>query len=370
METYDRDPGAGLTDALRYLAGGVHCRVIYGVIGEMLLQAGELKPALGYLEIGVRLNPRDPVAQLVFGVVLAKTGRFNRGRAVLERAYSLSNDDQETKRQLAIATAMLGRFKEDATMTGRGREMLKEIVVRDNGNAEAMVDLAQSYLMAHDFFEAFEWIARAKQSDPQSEFVNMIYADIENAKRKLESDRGFRDNIEKRKVIKAYSGPKPADDEDMDEHLAKQFEIEELINRLNQGGQTPEEIAKVMKQLEKIGLAGQVTAISDENSPEAKVASEYIGAHQRFDDVEKKLAPEEIAAPGRELLEEKTGRKRRQNLILRLAHQGRPEALAILEKFKTGAQGEWAVWAKMAADECRAFMNSDGEKPGMFFSSL
>ncbi len=345
--------------------------MIYGVVGDMFTNLNQPKSGIPFLEFSIIANPDQPVAYYVLGGTLAKLGRFNRAKQLMERAWELDGKDPEIRRNLGWITAMRGRFKSDRTEIELGRSILKEIIEQDNNSVEAMVDLAQSHLMTQEFDQALSWITQAKKLEPDNEFVSLIYNDVISLQARSENDPNFKDFLAKQKAIRAYSGPEPKDDEEMDEHLAKQFEIEDLINQLNQGGLSQADLGKIMNKLKQSGLVGQITALPADADPvTAAAASEYIAYHQKIDNVEKKFSKEETITLTNELLNGKLEKEKEKEIILKLAHQGTKQALEALEKYQSQAKGDLAVWAKMAINECRAFLNSGHDGPGMFFDKL
>ncbi len=370
MEKFNQSPEQGLEMALSYLAIHPNDKIINGVIGDMFINLGEFNKAIKYLETAARLNPNEHITHFLWGVALAKTGRFNQGLAKLQRAQALQPDDLEIKRNIGWITAMRGRYKDDKQEIEKGRNILKEVVEQEPENVVAMTDLGQSYLMAHNFDIAFEWMERAIKTEPDNEFVKMIHQDVIEMREQYQQDKGFQEFIAKQKVVKAYSGPPAKDDDEMDEQVAKQFEIEGLINELNSGNLSKEEMAKVMKKLEATGMVGQITAITDPNSSAAKVATEYIEYHQKVANVEEKKTAVEIEKLIDKLFNSKLDLEEQKKIILILAHQGTEQSLAALEKFQQQSKGEMVTWLKMAIDECRAFLQSDKDGPGMFFSKV
>ena len=370
MEKFNQSPEQGLEMALSYLAIHPNDKIINGVIGDMFINLGEFNKAIKYLETAARLNPNEHITHFLWGVALAKTGRFNQGLAKLQRAQALQPDDLEIKRNIGWITAMRGRYKDDKQEIEKGRNILKEVVEQEPENVVAMTDLGQSYLMAHNFDIAFEWMERAIKTEPDNEFVKMIHQDVIEMREQYQQDKGFQEFIAKQKVVKAYSGPPAKDDDEMDEQVAKQFEIEGLINELNSGNLSKEEMAKVMKKLEATGMVGQITAITDPNSSAAKVATEYIEYHQKVANVEEKKTAVEIEKLIDKLFNSKLDLEEQKKIILILAHQGTEQSLAALEKFQQQSKGEMVTWLKMAIDECRAFLQSGKDGPGMFFSKV
>ncbi|MCK4553571.1 tetratricopeptide repeat protein [Candidatus Parcubacteria bacterium] len=388
MEKFSQNPEQGLEMALLYLTAHPDDKIINGVIGDMFINLGEFSKAIKYLETAARLNPNEHITHFLWGVALAKTGRFNQGLAKLQRAQALQPDDLEIKRNIGWVTAMRGRYKDDKQEIEQGRNILKEVVEQEPENVVAMTDLGQSYLMAHNFDAAFEWMDQAIKIEPDNDFVKMIHQDVIEMREQYKNDKGFQEFIAKQKAVKAYSGPpaspahfdsarrelqrgEPAkDDDEMDEQVAKQFEIEGFINKLNSGNLSKEEMAKVMKKLEATGMVGQVTAITDPSSMDAKVATEYIEYHQKVPNVEEKKTETEIKKLIDKLFNSKLDLEEQKKIILILAHQGTEQSLAALEKFQQQSKGEMVTWLKMAIDECRAFLQSDKDGPGMFFSKV
>ncbi len=370
MEKFSQNPEQGLEMALLYLAAHPDDKIINGVIGDMFINLGEFSKAIKYLETAAKLNPNEHITHFLWGVALAKTGRFNKGLAKLQRAQELQPKDLEIKRNTGWVTAMRGRYKDDKQEIEKGRNILKEVVEQEPENVVAMTDLGQSYLMAHNFDAAFEWMDQAIKIEPDNDFVKMIHQDVIEMREQYKNDKGFQEFIAKQKVVKAYSGPPAKDDDEMDEQVAKQFEIEGLINELNSGNLSKEEMARVMKKLEATGMVGQITAITDPNSADAKVATEYIEYHQKVPNVEEKKTAVEIEKLIDKLFNSKLDLEEQKKIILILAHQGTEQALVALEKFQQQSKGEMVTWLKMAIDECRAFLAAGKDGPGMFFSKV
>ena len=370
MEKFSQNPEQGLEMALLYLAAHPDDKIINGVIGDMFINLGEFSKAIKYLETAARLNPNEHITHFLWGVALAKSGRFNKGLAKLQRAQALQPKDLEIKRNIGWVTAMRGRYKDDKQEIEKGRNILKEVIEQEPENVAAITDLGQSYLMAHNFDVAFEWMERAIKIEPDNEFVKMIHQDVIEMREQYQQDKGFQEFIAKQKAVKAYSGPPAKDDDEMDEQVAKQFEIEGIINKLNSGNVSKEEMAKAMKKLEATGMVGQVTAITDPNSADAKVATEYIEYHQKVANVEEKKTEDEIKKLIDKLFSGALDLDEQKKIILILAHQGTEQSLTGLEKFARQVEGEMKIWLKMAIDECRAFLQSGKDGPGMFFSKV
>jgi len=371
MKKYSEDQERGLEMALSYLTNHPDDKLIYGMVGDMYMNLGEFKKAIDYLETGAKLNPNDAIIYFLLGVALAKTGRFNKGLDMLKRAQELQPEESEVKRNLGWVTAMRGRFLDDEKEITKGREILVQIVRKDPKNVLAMTDLGQSFLMAHDFESAAIWMERAINLEPDNGFVKMIHKDVIEMRAKYKDDKGFQKFIEQQKVVKAYSGPPAKTPEEMDDHVAKQFEIEEIINQLNSGNLSKEEVAKVMAKLNESGMVGQVTAITDPNSPDAKVASEYIRYHQKVNNIEEKKSKEEVEKIGNKLFTKDIDKEDQKRITIILAHQGTELALEVLKEFAKKVKGnEMKVWLKMAIDECQAFLKSGKDGPGMFFNKV
>lgn len=135
---------------------------------------------------------------------------------------------------------------------------------------------------------------------------------------------------------------------------------EELINILNQGGLSEEEMISLMMALKKKGMGGSIMAIDDPNSEEGRTATEYIEYHKKIPESYYLNMPEEEIEWAREiLLSKKSEIEDKKRALIILAHKGRPDVYKTLEEYEKNPDPELKIWLNLAIQECQSFLKSD-----------
>ncbi len=368
IEVFKKNPAQGLKLAWQYIAQEPENKITYAVISDFYMGLGEYQRALLFLEAGARYNPSDYIIYYLWGVALAKTWRFNKSLKVLKRAAELKGNDIQIQKNLGWAMVMLGRFKGDKKMLARGRDILKNALRHDPANPGLMVDLSQSYLMEHKIYTAFQWAKRAYRLAPKDKFTQIVYNNLSEIYKSYKHDKKFQEFVRSQgleslpaEIIK--KGP-----EEMDEYLARKFEIEFILEKLNQGQISPKEAEAQLKSLGGEEMAGQIIKVKDTNFSTIKVIKEYIDYHKQVPNVEEKISPQKLQAVIKTLFAKQAKEKDLKKAILILAHQGNKKALAALEEKLNQADGWLKLWLELAIDECRNFLSlKQDKKPKIVF---
>jgi hypothetical protein len=106
-------------------------------------------------------------------------------------------------------------------------------------------------------------------------------------------------------------------------------------------------------------LEPKVAAINGEDEDVLAANKHYIGMHERLPDDYQNLTKEQLKALGKELLDKRTHLKRKEEILLILAHNGCWEALGPLEKYVRHPDPELQIFAELAFEECRFWFDED-----------
>lgn len=130
-----------------------------------------------------------------------------------------------------------------------------------------------------------------------------------------------------------------------------------LIELLNSGVTNEEELALLVKAMEKKGLKGLITQI-DPETDEGKTHLEYIELHK---EISKKLpmTNSKFRKWEKILFDKKASIKEKKKALLVFAHWGNLDAWKILSKYDRKPDPELKLFSKIALDECRMFLESD-----------
>lgn len=132
---------------------------------------------------------------------------------------------------------------------------------------------------------------------------------------------------------------------------------QELIELLNSGVTSEEELAILVKEMEKRGLKGLITQI-DPETDEGKTHLEYIELHKEIS--EKLTMTDQRFKKWKEILfDNKTSTKKKKKALLVFAHWGNLESWKILSKYAEKPNPELKLFSKIALDECQTFLASD-----------
>lgn len=132
---------------------------------------------------------------------------------------------------------------------------------------------------------------------------------------------------------------------------------QELIELLNSGITNEEELALLVKAMEKKGLKGLITQI-DPETDEGKTHLEYVELHK---EISEKLAmtPQRLKKWKKILFDKKAGIKEKKKALLVFAHWGNLESWKVLTKYAKKPDSGLKIWVKIALDECQMFLESD-----------
>jgi len=135
---------------------------------------------------------------------------------------------------------------------------------------------------------------------------------------------------------------------------------EELVNILNQGGLSEEEMISLMMALKEKGMGGSIMAVDDPNNEEGRTATEYIEYHKKIPESYYLNMPEEEIEWAREiLLSKKSEIEDKKRALIILAHKGRPDVYKTLEEYEKNPDPELKIWLNLAIQECQSFLKSD-----------
>ncbi len=370
-ETFKKDSPKGLKLAWRYLAQEPNNRITYALISDLYMSLGEHKKALLFLELGSRYNPNDYIIHYLWGVALAKVWRLHKSVEVLKRAIRLKSDDIEIQKNLGWSTVMLGRFRGDKKMLENGRNILKNALSHDPTNVLIMTDLSQSYLMEHKIYTAFKWAKRAFEIAPQDEFVQAIYQNLSEIYQSYKQDKAFQEFIRSQTLKSLPPEVLQRSPEEIDEYLARKFEIETILEKLERGEITSKEAQRQLSAIGEGDIVGQIISIENSNSLAARVAREYIEFHKKIPNVEEKISPPKLEKIIDKLFSSQTKEEELKKTILILAHQGNKKALQALEKKMAQSRGWLKLWLKLAIDECKTFLSYKNKKdPKVIFKKV
>lgn len=133
------------------------------------------------------------------------------------------------------------------------------------------------------------------------------------------------------------------------------FSEEQLIAKLDQGYEGEEDLAEIMAALSAKGVSGGFIGFSGDNEDEFKVTAEYIEYH---DKIRNKSSEKEITAAMQVLSNKKSDDAGLKKALITLAHTGELNCLKALEKYFKISKGELKIWAQIAVDECKMFLES------------
>lgn len=131
----------------------------------------------------------------------------------------------------------------------------------------------------------------------------------------------------------------------------------ELIELLNSGITSEEELALLVKAMEKKGLKGLITQIDPETDG-GKTHLEYVELHK---EISEKIAmtSQRLKRWKKILFDDKASIKEKKKALLVFAHWGNLDAWQILTKYTEKPDPELKIFSKIALDECQMFLESD-----------
>ncbi len=131
---------------------------------------------------------------------------------------------------------------------------------------------------------------------------------------------------------------------------------EELVEELDRGIESDEQLAELLAAMQEKGLSGGLIGFSGDDKLAETASIEYINFH---DQVKSNKVPEkEIKEAIAILNNPKADTSIIKKAIITLAHTGELKPLRALEKYSKIAKDELAVWAQIAVDECKMFLES------------
>lgn len=131
----------------------------------------------------------------------------------------------------------------------------------------------------------------------------------------------------------------------------------ELIELLNSGITSEEELALLVKAMEKKGLKGLIAQI-DPETEEGKAHLEYIDLHKEIP--EKLAMTDQRLKKWQEILfNSKASIQEKKKALLVFAHWGNLVSWKILTKYARKPDAELKLFSKIALDECQTFLESD-----------
>lgn len=137
---------------------------------------------------------------------------------------------------------------------------------------------------------------------------------------------------------------------------------EDIVDFINEGHISQEDVADLTKALQKLGLSSSITFVDDLNSMEGKATEEYVRAHKKIpEEYYVKMPEEEIGWATETLLSDNVFTEDKKKALIILAHVGRLDIYQILEKYEKNSNldAELKFWVSMATKECKNFLESD-----------
>lgn len=118
-----------------------------------------------------------------------------------------------------------------------------------------------------------------------------------------------------------------------------------------------EEFSEFMSESIAQNRTPMINLVDDPNSPRAIAMKEYIEAHQCLPENYEQIPKDEIVRKGKLLCKKKARINKKKKIIMLLAHHGSREALDALEKYNKNPDEKLSIWAEMAIDECKIFLD-------------
>lgn len=189
-------------------------------------------------------------------------------------------------------------------------------------------------------------------NDAWNYFPHKELSGISPMEKILEYNKNQKGNKIERKVVRKDHNNKYFDDLD-------NLNEEKLIEILNQGQLSQEEMSMLVMAMQAKGMKGSIMAIDDPNSEEGKAAQEYINYHQKLPKTYPHISEKEIESAKKNLLDKKVIIEDKKKALILLAHTGRLDAWETLEKYEKNPDPQLKIWLNMAMEECQMFLKSD-----------
>lgn len=140
--------------------------------------------------------------------------------------------------------------------------------------------------------------------------------------------------------------------------MAKKYDKmseEELVKILDLGIESQEQLAEILTAMQAKGMSGGLISFAGDDPEEFEVTSEYINFH---DQVKEPADPKDTQKALKVIKNKNTDSAGLKIAIITLAHTGEIKPLEALQKFEKTAKDELKLWAKIAIDECKMFLES------------
>lgn len=132
---------------------------------------------------------------------------------------------------------------------------------------------------------------------------------------------------------------------------------QELIEQLNSGITSEEELTLLVKAMERKGLKGLITRI-DPETDEGKTHLEYIALHKKISE-KLPMTDQRLRRWKEALFNPKASIEEKKKALLVFAHWGNLKSWKIITKYIKKPDPELKLFSKIALDECRMFLESD-----------
>ena len=307
---------------------------------NFLLQMELPFDALDVLREGLRFHFDDLNLRYLLGVAKQKCWFLNLAEWEFEFLRKKKPNDPEILRQIGWTKVLKGELEE-------GRRLLREAINLDLMNPYPYLDLGASFCLSLDFEEGFKWMETAKNLKPDEP---IILEKIEWAKKMEKNFEKFPEK-EKRIMREMRNDPKEL----------KLMAIESMFLLIKVSPLTKDNYEEMKEELKLAGVNPKMIEFDAPKTKEQKTAIEYMEYHQKVPDVERKISQKEFEEIKTKLENPKTEKEELKKLLLILAHQGKKEAIKLLEEFSKRAPAELKDWTKLALKECKLFAKA---KPG------
>lgn len=172
-DTLARGEGAGQERALLALA---------------YLRSKQYEKATTIAEKLVEDLPDNPIPQNLLGVILSAKGEIHKAQEAFSTALRINPTYDKAILNLVRLDILAGRL-DDA------RERLEKVLVRDAKNVSAMMALAQLADAEGNDSEAFAWLEKARQADPEAITPRLVLARLYLRKKQAQKARIVLDEI-------------------------------------------------------------------------------------------------------------------------------------------------------------------------------
>lgn len=162
------------------------------------------------------------------------------------------------------------------------------------------------------------------------------------------------DIIKKKVILEDQLGQRINEQDSMPEN------VREVINKLENGSLSQEEIESLLAELEEQDMSGQIIGIEDPDDESSKQVVEYIEFHNNIKEKDyKNLSDQKIKDLAKKLDDKKTSFFDKKKAIMILGHSGKLAAFEALKEYSKVTEGEFRVWVETALNECEMFLKSD-----------